>query len=135
LLHGQAHNYRDAITGERRTATPKQVRRAEEYIRAHTEGAVRLSQIAQAAGCSVRALQLAFRAFRDTTPWPCSRQARLARLALNSSRHIRVRPTVTEVAAKYGFYNMGRFAHDYKTAFGQSLLGNPAADIPAEAMT
>jgi len=120
LLHGQAHNYRDAITGERRTATPKQVRRAEEYIRAHTEGAVRLSQIAQAAGCSVRALQLAFRAFRDTTPMALLKQARLAQARSELVAAYPGATTVTEVAAKYGFYNVGRFAHDYKTAFGQS---------------
>ena len=120
LLHGQPHNYLEAIMGERRTATPKQVRRAEVYIRAHTEGAVRLSQIAQAAGCSVRALQLAFRAFRDTTPMALLKQARLAQAR---SELVAAHPgatTVTEVAAKYGFYNMGRFAHDYKTAFRQS---------------
>jgi AraC-like DNA-binding protein len=118
LLHGQPHNYSDAIAGEQRTATPKQVRRAEAYIQAHAGETIRLAQIAEAAGCSVRALQLAFRAFRDTMTM--LRQARLALAHAELARSDPGATTVTEIAVKFGFYNLGRFAQDYKKSFGQS---------------
>jgi len=120
LLHGQPHNYLDAIMGERRPAAPKQVRRAEEYIRAHAGEVVKLSQIAEAAGCSVRALQLAFRTFRDTTPMTLLKQARLERAHAELSQCDPGATTVTEIAVKYGFFNVGRFAQDYRRSFGQS---------------
>jgi AraC-like DNA-binding protein len=120
LLHGQPHSYLDAIIGERRPAAPKQVRRAEEYIHAHAGEVVKLSQIAEAAGCSVRALQLAFRTFRDTTPMTLLRQARLERAHAELSQSDPGATTVTKIAVKYGFFNVGRFARDYRSAFGQS---------------
>ena len=120
LLHGQPHNYRDAITGERRAATPKQVRRAESFIQAHSGETIRLAQIAAAAGCSIRALQLAFRTFRNTTPMTLLKQARLARVHSELSRSDPGAVTVTEIATRYGFYNLGRFAREYRRSFGQS---------------
>jgi len=119
LLHGQPHNYRDAIADDHRAAAPKQVRRAEAFINAHPRETIRLAQIADAAGCSIRALQLAFRTFRDTTPMTLLKQTRLARAHSELSQSDPEATTVTEVAIKYGFYNVGRFAQDYKRTFGQ----------------
>lgn len=130
LLHGQPHNYLEAIANEQRAATPKQVRRAEDYIHAHIGEAVRLSQIAAAAGCSVRSLQLAFRMFRNTTPIAMLKQARLEQAHAELLDAEPDATTVTEIAVKYGFYNLGRFAQDHKRVFGQSpsevLRLNPA---------
>lgn len=120
LLHGQPHSCIDTLAGERQTATPKQVRRAEEYIRAHSREVIRLSQIADAAGCSVRALQLAFRTFRDTTPMSLHRQARFECAHAELLESDSDSATVTEIAVKYGFYNIGRFAHDYRRFFGHT---------------
>jgi AraC-like DNA-binding protein len=120
VLYGQPHNFLEAINGERRFATPKQVRRAEEYIRAHSSEVIKLSQIAAAAGCSVRSLQLAFRSFRETTPMSLVRELRLAQAY---SELLEADPgitTVTQIAFKYGFYNLGRFAQDCRRTFGQS---------------
>jgi len=119
LLHGQPHSYRDAIADDHRAAAPKQVRRAEAFIHGHSGETIRLAQIADAAGCSVRALQLAFRTFRDTTPMTLLKQTRLARAHSELSQSDPEATTVTEVAIKYGFYNVGRFAQDYKRTFGQ----------------
>lgn len=145
LLYGQPHNYGEAITDQRPTATPKQVRRAEAYIHAHAGEAIRLAQIAGAAGCSIRALQVAFRTFRDTTPMAMLRQIRLARAHAELSQAGPDAMTVTEVAIKFGFSNAHRFVRDYRTLFGQSpsetlRFGstirpkNPAADRPVTAV-
>lgn len=120
LLHSQPHNYLAALTAERPAAVPRQVRRAEEYIHANAGEIIKLSQIAEAAGCSVRALQLAFRTFRDTTPMSLLRRTRLERAHAELLQSDPGATTVTEIAVKYGFFNVGRFAQDYRSAFGQS---------------
>ncbi len=99
-------------------AAPRNLRRAEEFLRANAQEAVTLEQIASAAGCSIRALQLTFRRFRNLTPMEALRRARLEQahneiLKSDGSR------SVISVAAKYGFANPGRFANQYKRAFGE----------------
>jgi transcriptional regulator GlxA family with amidase domain len=93
------------------------VRRAEELFRRKAKEPLTLAEAAACAGCSVRALQLAFRRCRGMTPMAALRQIRLegARMALADG------PTsVRAVAAAYRFTNPGRFARLFKQAFGQS---------------
>ena len=75
-----------------------------------------LTDVAAATGVSARALQLAFRRFRDTTP-----MARLRALRLELAREDLARDgaTVTSVAVACGFGSLGRFAADYKARFGE----------------
>ena len=78
-----------------------------------------LMEAAARAGCSVRALQIAFRRHRGMTPMAASRRIRLeaAREALaraGGSASIRA------IAAEHGFTNPGRFARMFRDAFGQS---------------
>jgi len=101
-------------------AVPKQVRRAEAHIRARAEEPLKLAQIAKAAGCSIRALQLAFRTFCGTTPMAMLRQVRLERAHAELSEREPGDTTVTEVAVKYGFYHAHRFVQDYRKSFGQT---------------
>lgn len=72
-------------------------RRAEAYIRADAEEPIALCKVAEAAGCSVRSLQLGFRRFREATPMAAIR-----------------------LALRFGFTNPGHFAYDYKAAFGEA---------------
>ena len=95
----------------------RHVRRAEELFRRKAKEPLTLAEAAACAGCSVRALQLAFRRCRGMTPMAALRQIRLegARMALADG------PTsVRAVAAAYRFTNPGRFARLFKQAFGQS---------------
>jgi transcriptional regulator GlxA family with amidase domain len=100
------------------------VKRAEEFFRANAAEAVTIEMVAQAAGCSVRALQLAFRQFRNITPMEALRRIRLEQAREEIARPDRSR-SVIEVAAKFGFTNPGRFSDQYKRAFGQ---------LPSEAL-
>jgi AraC-like DNA-binding protein len=119
LLHAVPHNHSRQLLREASPATPGTVRRAEQFIRAHLEDPIALHDVADAAGCSVRSLQLGFRRFRDTTPLAAIRQARLeaAREALLAGEP---GDTVTNLALRFGFGNPGRFAQFYKAAFGES---------------
>jgi AraC-like DNA-binding protein len=119
LLHAVPHNHSERLARAGSPAVPGIVRRAETYIRAHVEEPIVLHEVADAAGCSVRSLQLGFRRFRETTPLAAIHQARLeaVREALRSGEP---GGTVTDLALRFGFTNPGRFAHLYKAAFGQS---------------
>ena len=103
---------------------PRSIRRAEEFIRSRAGQPIALHEVAEAAGCSIRSLQLGFRQFRDTTPAAAIRQVRLEAvrqiLAFGESAQ-----TVTDVAYQYGFTNPGRFWGLYKGTFGVS----PADDL------
>jgi AraC-like DNA-binding protein len=95
------------------------VHRAEAFIRSRAGQPLALHEVAQAAGCSVRALQLGFRRFRDTTPAAAIRQARLE-AAQQALLRGEIEGTVGDVAQRYGFTNPGRFTGLYKAAFGTS---------------
>ena len=91
---------------------------AEEFLRANAEEAVTIEAVADAAGCSVRALQLAFRRFRNITPMEALRRIRLERAQEEIARGDSSQ-SVIEIAAKFGFTNPGRFSEQYKRAFGE----------------
>jgi len=96
------------------------VERAEAYARAHAGTPVPISRLCRVVGLSERALRNAFYGVRGMSPKRCMLVERLegARRALADAR---VRPgTVTGVATRYGFYELGRFAGTYKDAFGET---------------
>lgn len=97
---------------------PRSVRRAVAFIESTIDLDVGLGDIAAAARVSPRALQYGFRRHLGISPMAYLRRDRLsqARVALlGADGHT----TVTEVAGRWGFYNLGRFAADYRTAYGE----------------
>jgi AraC-like DNA-binding protein len=113
-----AANGAAALRRNGKPAAPGTVRRAEEYMWSHAEDPLTVEDIASVAGCSIRALQLAFKCFRDTSPMQALRRIRL-RLAYEAIMRCDGSVSVTEVAARYGFTNAGRFAAEYRRAFGE----------------
>jgi AraC-binding-like domain len=77
LLLGLPHNYTERLGRQKAAAAPGNVRRAEAFIRANAGLPLTIAEIAEAAGCSVRSLQMAFHRFRGTTPMRVLQQARL----------------------------------------------------------
>jgi AraC-like DNA-binding protein len=119
LLIGLPHNHIRSIEAAEKSIAPASVRRAERFLEENAANPVALTDVARAAGVSARALQLAFRRFRDTTP-----MAQLRALRLNRARHAlaeagRDGGSVTSVAAAQGFGSLSRFAADYKARFGE----------------
>jgi AraC-like DNA-binding protein len=119
MLQTLPHSHSERLARSASAPVPGTVRRAEDYIRAHAAEPIALHEVAEAAGCSVRSLQLGFRQFRDITPTTAITRARLeaVRQALNRGE---VAGTVTDIAFQYGFSNPGRFSKLYKTAFAVS---------------
>ncbi|WP_412735433.1 AraC family transcriptional regulator [Krasilnikovia sp. MM14-A1259] len=95
------------------------VRRAVEFIDANPARPLTLADIAEAAGTSVRALQAGFSRHLDTTPMLYLRRVRLA----HAHRDLQCADPdtgVAQVARRWGFGHLGRFAAYYRTAYGQS---------------
>ncbi|MFD9961711.1 helix-turn-helix domain-containing protein [Amycolatopsis sp. NPDC058986] len=100
-------------------AHPATLRRAIAFIDDHAHEDITAADIAAAAHVTIRALQYAFRKHRGTTPMGYLRQARLQQAhqgLLDADPGSGV--TVTEIAARWGFFHPGRFAHRYRTTYG-----------------
>lgn len=119
LLAGLRHSFTDLLAAQRSAAAPRSVIRALDFMKAHAAEPLTIADVAAASACSTRAIQLAFRAWRDTTP-----MRELTRIRLNYA-HVdlmRLGPscTITEIALKWGFGHPGRFAQQYARLIGQS---------------
>jgi AraC-like DNA-binding protein len=110
---------RTALVGhDSRDAAPSTVERATRIIEAHAFEDLGPGELARECGVSPRSLQYAFRKHLGCTPQDYLRRVRLdlARQALrDGSSH-----SVSDVAARYGFFNPGRFASDYRQVFDEN---------------
>jgi AraC-like DNA-binding protein len=95
------------------------VRRAEDFFRRHVGEPVSIAQLSSVAGVSERSLRNAFYDVYTTSPKRYLRlwQLHQVRRALRSPD--RREATVTDVATFHGFYELGRFAGEYKALFGE----------------
>ena len=88
-------------------------------MRANAQAPLTIAEIANAAGCSVRALQMAFRCFRETTPM---------RALLTGPGWSRrepscccaepIRISLARIAEKHGFSSPSRFAQAFHRVYG-----------------
>ena len=118
ILSRLQHNYTPRRQRPVSAAIPAHLRRAEAFMHASADRPVRLADVAGAAGCSLSALQAAFRRFRDTTALGALRDIRL-----QCAREILLKagdnePTRT-IARRFGFTNPSRFIAAYGRCFGE----------------
>ncbi|MEU7484781.1 helix-turn-helix transcriptional regulator [Streptomyces sp. NPDC042319] len=109
----------DPTIDDRNDAHPATVRRAVAFIDEHAHTDISVADIAVAAHVSIRTVQCAFRRHLGTTPMGYVRRVRLAHahadlLAADPTGDV----TVTAVATRWGFFQTGRFAAAYRTAYG-----------------
>ncbi|WP_306120774.1 MULTISPECIES: AraC family transcriptional regulator [unclassified Roseitalea] len=118
LLALQPGNIQPLAASQCAGASPAQCRRAMAFIRSHADCDVRLEDIARAAGVPARTLQHGFKASYGRTPIETLKAERLMRAHCElASGHDEA--TVTEVAARWGFFHFGRFSRHYRERFGQ----------------
>lgn len=96
---------------------PRHVQQAIDYMHANLHLTLTMIDIADAIGVSDRSLQLGFRKFRNTTPAAYLRRIRLEAVHAELSLAQNELP-VHEVAGKWGFAHMGRFAARYRAMYG-----------------
>ncbi len=96
------------------------VRRVEEFCRHHVGEQASIAQLSSVAGVSERSLRNAFYDLYTTSPkrYLKLRQLHQVRRALRSVTGDE--GTVTDVATLHGFYELGRFAGEYKALFGEA---------------
>nr|WP_246738700.1 AraC family transcriptional regulator [Bradyrhizobium sp. CCBAU 051011] len=121
LLHGQRHSASDAIDrfGGRAEALPQSLRRAREFLSAHADEPLDLTELASAAGTGVRALQLGFQRHFGTSISEMLRDIRLAHL---NGRLTAACPddSITDIAFELGFTHLSRMASAYRAKFGET---------------
>ncbi|BDI21710.1 AraC family transcriptional regulator [Herbiconiux sp. L3-i23] len=104
---------------EARGALPSAVRRALGYIDDHLTEPIAVEDMAAAARVSVRALQDAFRRDFDLSPIEVVRHARLSGARADLLAADFTASSVAQIAHRWGFQHLGRFASEYRAAFGE----------------
>jgi AraC-like DNA-binding protein len=125
LAHSLLHTFQNNIVGnaplsarDMRDATQATVRRAQGVIDARAQDDLTLADLARECHVTPRALQYAFRRHLDCTPHAYLRRVRLD-LVHQTLREGSV-AGVGDAAARFGFFNPGRFAAEYRQVFGEN---------------
>jgi AraC-like DNA-binding protein len=100
-------------------ASERRIRAAEAFMRDQYAEIVSMTEVAEAAGVSLRALQTAFQRLRG-----CSPRAALGEIRLVAARERLSNPasaaSVSDVAMDCGFTHLGRFSAAYRDRFGET---------------
>jgi AraC-like DNA-binding protein len=110
----------EPTAADRGDAHPAGLRRAVAFIDGNAHREITVADVAEAAHISIRTLQTAFRRHLQITPTGYLRRVRLAGvhadlLAAVPGPDVRV----TALAARWGFFQPGQFAADYRLAYGR----------------
>jgi AraC-like DNA-binding protein len=106
------------VRGQQAQASPRQVRRAFEFMEQFADHDISLGDIAVAAQCSPRNLSRLFRDVAGTTPMNYLRDLRLdkARVQIVNQPE----QPLGDIAVKWGFCHSGQFAQHYRRKFGET---------------
>ncbi|MEH3075935.1 MAG: AraC family transcriptional regulator [Quadrisphaera sp.] len=120
LLTGQPSNYSDVLQQSTPAPLPRTVQRALDVIHDHAAEPLTVEDIATSTGISVRALQQGFRHHLGCTPTAYLRDVRLDRVHAELRASAPGASTVTDVAYRWGFTHLGRFAGEYRRRFAEA---------------
>lgn len=118
FLSAHRHNFSELLEGTTKEAAPRAVRLAEEYIEASWNRAITIEELAAQTNTSVRSLYAAFKKARGYSAMTFAKSVRLRR-ARQMLLEAGPRNSVSEVAYKCGFGNLGHFANDFRKMFGE----------------
>ena len=118
LLKAVPNSFSEALHRNPREGTVSHVRLVEEYIDAHWQLPISVEHLANATGVGARTIFATFKRHRGYAPF-----AYLKMVRLKNARELLRSPTettsVTNVALRCGFSNLGHFARDYRESFGE----------------
>lgn len=103
-----------------RSDVEHRMRHAIAFVHEHAGDPITVADIAAACGLSERGLQDLFRRRLAVTPMRYLREARLDRVHLEFTTRGRRILTVRDVAHRWQFTHLGRFASEYRARFGES---------------
>jgi len=117
LLLTIPNNYADLLRAPETPARHTSIRRVVDLIEAHPERDLTLAELAHAAGTTARALQRGFKDVVGMSPTAYVRAVRLDRVHAELVAGAGA-VSVTDVAMRWGFFHLGRFAQQYRERFG-----------------
>ena len=120
LLLAQPHTYSAHLTDDSSQSRPRHVTEAIRLMQDRPEHTFTVGSLARMVGVSSRSLQDGFRQHLGMSPMRYLRTARLRRaradlLALDADDPT----TVADVAVRWGFPHLGRFAQYYRSRYGE----------------
>jgi AraC-like DNA-binding protein len=131
LLLGTDHPYRDRLAAPSGPfPAPRAIRQAIELLHSHPEEPVTIARLADLTAVSERALQAGFQRYVGLSPTAYLRQVRLDRAHEDLRRADPRQTTVADVAHRWGFTHLGRFAGFYRARYGMS----PSQTLNASAL-
>ncbi|MDM0022964.1 helix-turn-helix domain-containing protein [Variovorax saccharolyticus] len=117
MLDGVAGDRHEASVRPSAAARRRILYAARDYMHAHADEAITVPDLCQATCASRRALQYAFEEILHLSPVTYLRVMRLNRVRGELLAHSDL--TVGDVAARWGFWHLSRFAADYRQHFGE----------------
>ena len=120
LLLSVPHRYHEELVAPAAAGPPRAIRRVLEAISDEPERGFTVGEMAAIAGMSVRSLQSGFRRHVGDAPMAYLQQMRLTRVHETLRHSDPAAVTVAEVAHRWGFTHLGRFACAYRKRFGES---------------
>ncbi|MGY8661426.1 AraC family transcriptional regulator [Bradyrhizobium sp. UFLA05-109] len=117
ILEELPHRLSDRLLTHNRAPAAQHIRQAVDYMRANLHLPMTMTDIARAVGVSSRTLRLGFRKHYEISPAYYLRRVRLEAVHAELSSPENMLP-VSEVALKWGFTHMGRFAAQYRREYG-----------------
>jgi AraC-like DNA-binding protein len=120
LLLAQPHNYTAALTRPLPPSVPRIVRQAIELLRSHPEKPWTTATLAREVAVSARSLQEGFQHSTGVPPMRYLRELRLERVHTDLLGAAWESATVSQIARRWGFLYLGRFAASYREKFGET---------------
>lgn len=110
-----------AAPGSRASAADRfgLVRRVEDYLESRAGDPLRVDELCSAVGASLHTLERAFQEVHGISPKKFLTLRRLSWARQDLMRGTGRVGSVTDVATKWGFFHLGRFAADYRAVFGE----------------
>ncbi|MCR3721913.1 MULTISPECIES: AraC family transcriptional regulator [Prauserella salsuginis group] len=118
LLFAAEHPHLAHVLEPPSAAVPAVVRCAQDFIEDHADEALTVSDIASQVGMSIRGLQVSFQRHLQTTPMEYLRDVRLRHAHAELITADPDRTTIAEIAYRWGFGHLGRFAAHHRATYG-----------------
>ena len=95
------------------------LQRARDYIEANADKPITVLELAKASGSCMRTLEYVFRDYFDVTPKAYLKSRRLVAVRHELLLSLPSKPSINEIANRWGFWHMSQFATDYRRFFGE----------------
>ncbi|UXJ50040.1 AraC family transcriptional regulator [Pseudomonas citronellolis] len=119
LLTWQPNSLSERLGEPSAQVLPRHVKRAVDYIQAHAEQPISVETLAAIAGVSGRSIYHGFQRFLGVSPMRYLRDVRMERVH-QDLKDPRQPARVTEILARWGFFQFGRFAIEYRQRYAET---------------